>query len=152
MDLGLFFASGSILRFWPRHKNGRFSVPTLRIGSVLSRDYFLGDPDHLTKFHPKKLKNRGTFPSVVGIGQNRQNFALRQISLKRSLYVKNWRKRIAFFFFNFGHGWGPPNIKMSFLGHFLAQISFLGIYLWNGRTMSINEEMRTTFFLIWVQG
>ena len=35
------------------------------------------------------LKNKGTFPSEVGIGQNRQNFAFRQISLKQCLYVKN---------------------------------------------------------------
>ena len=119
MNLGLFFASGSILRFWPRHKNGRFSVPTLRIGSVLSRDDFLSD--HLTKFHPKILKNRGTFPSEVGIGQNRQNFALRQISLKRSLYIKKLKKEDCIFCLQFWSWVGTSQYQNVIFGTFLGQ-------------------------------
>ena len=76
-----------VLQFWLQRKNGRFTVPTLRFGSV--QGHFFGDPDHLTEFHQKKLKNKGTFPSEAPTAQNRQNFAFRQISLKRCLYVKN---------------------------------------------------------------
>ena len=36
---------GPILRFWPRRKNGRFSVPTLRIGAIVSQGHFFGAPD-----------------------------------------------------------------------------------------------------------
>ena len=50
-----------VLRFWPRRKNGHFSVPALRFASVVSQGHFFGYLDHLTKFH-KKLKNKGTFP------------------------------------------------------------------------------------------
>ena len=73
-----------------RRKNGRFSVPTMRFASVVSQGNFFGGPDHLTKFHRFfLLKNMGTFPSEAPTVQNRQNFAFRQISLKRCLYVKN---------------------------------------------------------------
>ena len=36
-----------ILRFWPWRKNGRFSIPTLRVGSIVSQGHFLGDPDQV---------------------------------------------------------------------------------------------------------
>ena len=128
-----------VLRFWPRRKNGHFSVPALRFASVVSQGHFFGYLDHLTEFH-KKMKNKGT-------AQNWQNFAFRQISLKRCLYVKNWRKR--FFLLQFWSQIGTPryqNVIISpFLGHFLAKISFLGIYLWNGASISKVEESKMHF-------
>ena len=53
-------------------QNGCFSVPILRNGSVVSQGCFFGDPDHLTEF------------------QNRQNFALRQISLRQKLKKEDY--------------------------------------------------------------
>ena len=38
-----------VLRFWPRRKNVRFSVPTLKFCSIVSQDHFFGDSDHLTE-------------------------------------------------------------------------------------------------------
>ena len=37
-----------VLQFWLQRKNGRFTVPTLRFGSVVSQGHFFGDPNHLT--------------------------------------------------------------------------------------------------------
>ena len=49
-----------VLQFWLQRKNGRFTVPTLRFGSVVSQGHFFGDPDHLTEFHRNFLKNKAT--------------------------------------------------------------------------------------------
>ena len=78
-----------VLRFWPRRKNGHFSVPALRFASVVSQGHFFGDPVNLTEFHRNFLKNKGTCPSEAPTAQNRPNFAFSQISLKQCLYVKN---------------------------------------------------------------
>ena len=113
----------------PLGKIGCFFVPTLRNDSVVSQGHFFGDPDNLTEFHRKFLKNKGTCPSEAPTAQNRQNFAFSQISLKRCLYVKNWRKQAAVFFaisllaFFFGPFLGHFE---SFLAHFWPISGHLG--------------------------
>ena len=127
-----------------------------------------------------------------------------QISLKRSVYVKNWRKLNAFVF-DFGSRWVLPKISRApwdslgpsrtplggprwgidifetvalfqklkkvnyiffsvlgkypqsvifgpFVRHFVAKISFGGIYLSNGRSMLKIEESGLHLFPIWIQG
>ena len=86
---------GPTFRFWSRGKNGCFSVPTLRIGSVVGQGHFFGDPDYLTEFHPKKLKNKGIFPSESPTAQDRQNFV--DISEKVGLHKKLKKANSIFF-------------------------------------------------------
>ena len=95
---------------------------------------------------PNFIKIWGIFPSEVGTVQNGQNFALRQISLKRSLYVKIWRKQTTFFNTVLGTRQSQNVNIMSFSWHFLANISLWGIYLWNGCSTSTNLWKRSTCF------
>ena len=121
---------GTILRFWPQRKNGPFSVLSLRTRTIW----------------PNFIKIWVIFPSEVGTVQNGQNFALRQISLKRSLYVKIWRKQTTFFNTVLGTRQSQNVNIMSFSWHFLANISLWGIYLWNGCSTSTNLWKRSTCF------
>ena len=95
---------------------------------------------------PNFIKIWGIFPSEVGTVQNGQNFALRQISLKRSLYVKIWRKQTTFFNTVLGTRQSQNVNIMPFSWHFLANISLWGIYLWNGCSTSTNLWKRSTCF------
>ena len=100
-----------------KRKNVRFSVHTLRFGSVVSQGHFFGDPDSLTKFHRNFLENN------------------------KCLYVKNWRKRTTFYsrfrsqvgtprFQNviFGPFWAILGQFWAFLGHLGPFRVILGIF------------------------
>ena len=68
-----------VLWFWPQRKNGRFTVPSLRFGSVVSQGHFFGDPDHLTEFHGEFLKNKGTWPQALTRAQKVNSRVEREI-------------------------------------------------------------------------
>ena len=115
--LNFFYGFMAYFAILVKRKNVRFSVHTLRFGSVVSQGHFFGDPDSLTKFHRNFLENN------------------------KCLYVKNWRKRTTFYsrfrsqvgtprFQNviFGPFWAILGQFWAFLGHLGPFRVILGIF------------------------
>ena len=73
-------------------------------------------------------KPNWSFPGMFCDLFRSQNFAFWQISLKRCLYVKNWRKRAAVFL-RFRSWGGPPRYQNVIFGPFLGDFeSFLVLF------------------------
>ena len=91
------------------------------------------------------------FPFWRGNRQKSPKFRFEaNISETVALHKKLKKEDYAFFFL-FWSREGTPNFKMWILWHFLAKISFWGIYTWNGRSSSKVEESGLHFFSISVR-